>query len=120
MGTRGESRSLGKSFLRSPVISLLTLKADLDALSGMTSDLSPSPPLRHITRGAPMNVLVKEIYDMVPLESGEEDITSGDENFSGDVQNNGKVLNVESRSGSRSRRGNKVVDHAAADDDDDS
>ena len=66
-----------------------------------------------------MHVLVKEIYDMVPLESGEEDITS-DENAASDARNNGRVVNKgESRGGggSSSRKGNEV-DHDDDDGDD--
>ena len=83
-------------------------KAELDALSGMTSDLSPSPPfLRHHRHNDPINVRVKEIYDMVPLESGEEDIRSGDSNGDeggGEIPANGKVVNrVESRKSDKFR-----------------
>ena len=82
-------------------------KAELDALSGMTSDLSPSPPfLRHHRHNDPINVRVKEIYDMVPLESGEEDIRSGDSNGNegGEIPANGKVVNrVESRKSDKFR-----------------
>ena len=92
----------------------------MDALSGMTSDLSPSPPFfRHHRHNDPINVRVKEIYDMVPLESGEEDITS-DENAASDARNNGRVVNKgESRGGggSSSRKGNEV-DHDDDDGDD--
>ena len=61
-----------------------------------------------------MHVLVKEIYDMVPLESGEEDIESDGSDI---VRNNGKVVNATSLSSTNKeeepsrRKGNKV-DHA--------
>ena len=66
-----------------------------------------------------MHVLVKEIYDMVPLESGEEDIESDGSDI---VRNNGKVVNAtslpstnkeeeEPTQGGKSRKNNKV-DHA--------
>ena len=89
----------------------MALKAELDALSGLTSDLSPSPPFFRHRHNDPINMRVKEIYDMVPLESGEEDIKSGDSNDEGggEIPANGKVVNRE-----ESRKSNKF--HHADDD----
>ena len=49
------------------------------------------------------HVLVKEIYDMVPLESGEEDITSDENAAASDAaaRNNGRVVNKGESLGSR-------------------
>ena len=60
---------------------------------------------------APMHVLVKEIYDMVPLESGEEDIEDDDDDDDDDEQqrHNGKIANKEE---SRGGRKSNNVDHA--------
>ena len=59
---------------------------------------------------APMHVLVKEIYDMVPLESGEEDIEDGDDDDDDEQQrHNGKIANKEE---SRGGRKSNNVDHA--------
>ena len=63
-----------------------------------------------------MHVLVKEIYDMVPLESGEEDIESDGSDI---VRNNGKVVNATSLPSTnkeeedlKSRKKGNKVDHA--------
>ena len=57
---------------------------------------------------APMHVLVKEIYDMVPLaESEDVDLDESGEEGVAAVRNNGRIANS-----SKNRKRNRV-DHAA-------